>query len=160
MKGYGNQSNSGFRSDHGQFRGGHRIRTGENAINSRMSFDLPPEWGPHRGGYTYTRWVAEVKEWKTITKIAQENQGTALYSQLQGVAKNRVETWLYNNSNTRDRRNLRIQKGNRKHRIQEFNRKLAKQREDQMLRMQAQMETEHMIWGTVRRRAPPVTRTL
>ena len=115
------------------------------------------KWGPHRGEFTFTRWSTEVREWVSVTKTTQENRGTALYSQLQGTAKKKIETWLDNDENKRTRRDQRIQRGNRKYRIQQFEIKLTKQREEQIIRTQAQMEVEFSVWGQVQRRGAPPT---
>ena len=131
---------------------GHRVRIGENAVNPRMPFGMPPEWGPHRkDGYTYTVYVEEVRQWCTITNKSQEQQASAVYSQLQGTAKTRIGTWLYAcDEAQRDRRQKRLKRGNRKYRIEQWEVRFEKTREEQVIRIAAQMEVDMNIWGAKR----------
>ena len=134
---------------------GYRVRTGENAVNPRMSFDLPPEWGPHRGdGYSYTYWVKEVRQWCTITSKPTDQQASAVYSQLQGTAKTKIDTWLDADEKKRERRKKRLKRGNRKYRIEQWEIRLERTREDWLIRTQAQMEVDIDVWGEVIRRVP------
>ena len=133
---------------------GHRIRTGENAVNPRMSFEMPPEWGPHRGdGYSYTVYVKEVRQWCTITNKSQEQQASAVYSQLQGTAKAKIDTWLYVcDEQKRVRRQKRLKVGNRRYRIEQWETRLERQREEHSIRTAAQMEVDMDVWGRALRR--------
>ena len=68
-------------------------RTGDSALNTRMSSDIPPAWGPEmQDVYPILKWKQDVNTWVLATRIWEEKKGFLLYTQLQGVAKAYLES--------------------------------------------------------------------
>ena len=85
-------------------------RTGDNALNSRMSVDIPPCWGPeHEATYPMEQWEKDVHAWIMTTRTTDERKGPLLMTQLTGVAKAYMEAWI-SKSDSRSRRDRRIKK--------------------------------------------------
>ena len=116
----------------------HRTLTSENAVNERFSQTLPPEWGPHRehgGGYPLRAWREELLQWVTVATINQERHGPLVFAGLQGLAKDCIKAWLFEDGKDQRRRE-RIKRGNRKYRIQEWVRQLDRKiRESELTRI-------------------------
>ena len=63
-------------------------RTGDSALNTRMSSDIPPAWGPEmQDVYPILKWKQDVNTWSLATRIWEDKKGFLLYTQLQEVAK-------------------------------------------------------------------------
>ena len=70
-------------------------RTGDSAINTRMSQDMPPRWGPEmQFQYPFRVWKEEVYLWGLATRQPEERKGPLLFSQLTGVAASTIRHWL------------------------------------------------------------------
>ena len=67
-------------------------RTGDSALSSRMSSDVPPAWGPEmQDTYPILKWKQDVTTWSLATRTSEDKKGFLLYTQLQGVAKSYME---------------------------------------------------------------------
>ena len=94
--------------------------SGENALNVKMSTESPPDWGPHKqGDLPYFQYVQLVQEWCRACKVDEEKRAEIVYHHLEGVAKSKISNWL-DDPKTRDRRTLRMKKGNMKYRSKQY----------------------------------------
>ena len=94
------------------------LRSGEGALNSRMSQDMPPVWGPENQHHYSTKVCKdEVYTWSLAARTHEERRGPLLYSQLSGVAQSTIHHWLEEPSK-RTRRTARMKYGNRKYRLE------------------------------------------
>ena len=105
-------------------------RSGEGALNPRMSQDMPPAWGPEvQNVYPIQMWKDDVYTWNLATRVYEDRRGPLLYSQLTGVAASTIHHWL-EESATRTRRTTRIKYGNRKQRVEQFHEKTRQKKEE------------------------------
>ena len=69
-------------------------RTGDGALNSRMSQDMPPSWGPEmQHQYPFQVWKEVVYTWTLTARVHEERRGALLYAQLSGVAHSTIIHW-------------------------------------------------------------------
>ena len=105
-------------------------RTGDSALNPHMSIEVPPAWGPERQNmYSIEEWEQDVHAWYMTTRTADDRKGPLLMSQLTGVAKASLDTWI-SDPKSRVRRLRRIKEGNRAHRAVTHEERLERKREE------------------------------
>ena len=108
-------------------------RTGDSALSSRMSSDVPPAWGPEmQDTYPILKWKQDVTTWSLATRTPEDKKGFLLYTQLQGVAKSYVENWLQDPVKS-VRRTRRLQDGNKRYRIDVRREKMRRKMEESMM---------------------------
>ena len=129
----------------------HRLHTSDTALNIRMSQESPPQWGPGRQrAYPFRIWVKELRKWVTMCKAPKEKQALLVYAQLQGVASAQIQSWLnaYVSGISRfERRNKRLEAGNRAFRRSEWKKKLEIKRQEALLDQMAKLQIETRIFG-------------
>ena len=108
-------------------------RTGDSALSSRMSSDVPPAWGPEmQDTYPILKWKQDVTTWSLATRTSEDKKGFLLYTQLQGVAKSYVENWLQDPAKS-VRRTRRLQDGNKRYRSDVRREKMRRKIEESMM---------------------------
>ena len=66
----------------------HQPRTADYYLHQEITTKKPPGWDPaYNRTYSYDRWVKDVVHWANSTDVTEEKQGSLLYLQLGGLAR-------------------------------------------------------------------------